>query len=82
MSHLVSLLRLTAFVMRVFCKAQQFAGVNIDENLVCDSIDWLITNQRADGALPEIFAVSNKGMAVRNLIKILTYRLHKRLDLC
>ena len=51
--------------MRVFCKAQQFAGVNIDENLVCDSIGWFIANQRGDGALREVHAVSNRGMAVR-----------------
>ena len=63
--------------MRVFCKAQQFAGVNIDENMVCDSENWLIRNQRVDGALPEVFAVGNKRMAVRNPIKILTDRLQK-----
>lgn len=63
--------------MRVFCKAQQFAGVNIDEDLVCDSVGWLIGNQRAYGALPEVHAVGNKGMAVRNPIEILTYLLQK-----
>ena len=52
--------------MRVFCKAQQFAGVNIDENLVCESVKWLIENQRGDGALPEVFAVMSRSMVVRN----------------
>ena len=63
--------------MRVFCKAQQFAGVNIDENLVCDSVGWLIANQRADGALPEVFSVIHREMVVRNQIETLTYRLQK-----
>ncbi|KAL9988942.1 hypothetical protein ACROYT_G003438 [Oculina patagonica] len=53
---------LTAFVMRVFCKAQEFAGVNIDENLVCESVNWLMQTQRADGALPEVFAVGHREM--------------------
>ena len=52
--------------MRVFCQAQQFAGVNIDENLVCDSVGWLIANQREDGALPEAHAVAHREMVVRN----------------
>ncbi|XP_015753158.1 PREDICTED: complement C3-like [Acropora digitifera] len=53
---------LTAFVMRVFCKAQEFAGVNIDENLVCQSVAWLIQNQRTDGALPEVNHVYHREM--------------------
>ena len=52
--------------MRVFCKAQQFAGVNIDEGLVCESVGWLIENQRRDGALPEVFAVIHGEMVVRH----------------
>ena len=52
--------------MRVFCQAQKFAGVNIDENLVCESVSWLIRNQRGDGALPEVHAVIHKEMVVRN----------------
>lgn len=58
-------LRLTSFVMRVFCQAQQFAGVNIDEKLVCDSVGWLMGNQRGDGALPEVHAVIHREMVVR-----------------
>ena len=57
--------------MRVFCQAQQFAGVNIDENLVCESMSWLIQNQRGDGALPEIHAVIHKEMVVRNATQTL-----------
>ena len=58
-------LRLTAFVMRVFCKAQQFTGVNIDEDQVCESVSWLIENQRGDGALPEVYRVIHGEMVVR-----------------
>lgn len=66
MSFLVNFfLRLTAFVMRVFCKAQQFAGVNIDEDLVCDSVGWLMAIQRPDGALTEVHRVSSTRMVVR-----------------
>ncbi|XP_027048067.1 ophiophagus venom factor-like [Pocillopora damicornis] len=53
---------LTAFVMRVFCEAQQFDGVNIDEEMVCQSVDWLVGNQRADGALPEVQMVYHREM--------------------
>ena len=35
--------------MKTFCKAQKFSGVNIDENLVCTSVRWLIQNQRGAG---------------------------------
>lgn len=52
--------------MRVFCKAQQFAGVNIDENVVCESVSWLIQNQREDGALPEVHNVIHREMVVSN----------------
>ena len=50
--------------MKVFCQAQQFAGVNIDEKVVCESVSWLIQNQRGDGALPEVSAVSHREMVV------------------
>ena len=64
--HLLTFLqRLTAFVMRVFCKAQQFTAVDIDEDLVCESVRWLIENQRGDGALPEVFKVIHREMVVR-----------------
>lgn len=53
---------LTAFVMRVFCKAQKFAGVNVDEKTVCRSVAWLINNQRADGALHEVNHVIHREM--------------------
>ena len=70
---IVLFFRLTAFVMRVLCKAQTFNGVNIDERLVCDSVDWLIQNQRADGALPEINAVISREMVVRNATSLLSF---------
>ena len=72
MTSLVYFLRLTAFVMRVFCQAQKFAGVNIDQDLVCTSVGWLVANQRADGALPEVNAVIHREMVVRN--QTLTYQ--------
>jgi len=52
--------------MRVFCHAQKFSGVNIDEEVICESVAWLIQNQRADGALPEVHAVLHKEMVVRD----------------
>ena len=39
--------------MRVFCAAQKFSGVEIDPRVVCESVDWLVAHQRADGAFPE-----------------------------
>ena len=62
-------LRLTSFVMRVFCKANRFAGMNIDEHLVCESVAWLIKNQRADGAVPEVNPVFHREIVVRTTNK-------------
>ena len=57
--------RLTAFVARVFCAAQnEFDGIAIDENLVCDSISWILENQRQDGAFPEMKDIIHKSMMV------------------
>lgn len=53
---------LTAFVMRVFCAAQKFAGVQVDPKVVCESVGWLTANQRADGAFPEKSWVIHKEM--------------------
>ena len=51
--------------MRVFCQAERFAGVNIDMEMVCQSVAWLIQNQRGDGALHEVHAVVHREMVVR-----------------
>ena len=57
--------RLTAFAARVFCVAQtKFDGVAIDETLVCDSVSWLLENQRQDGAFPEVKDIIHKSMMV------------------
>ena len=59
-----SLNRLTAFVARVLCAAQQFDGVEIDQALICDSVSWLLENQRQDGAFPEVKDIIHKSMMV------------------
>ncbi|EDO38193.1 predicted protein [Nematostella vectensis] len=48
---------LTAFVIKVFCTAKRFDGVAIDNDLIRDSITWLLANQREDGAFPEVMDV-------------------------
>ncbi|XP_078346612.1 venom factor-like [Oculina patagonica] len=53
---------LTAFASRVFCAAQKFDGIEIDEALVCDSVSWLLENQRQDGAFPEVKDIIHKSM--------------------
>ncbi|RMX57629.1 hypothetical protein pdam_00015728 [Pocillopora damicornis] len=53
---------LTAFVARVLCAAQKFDGVEIDQALICDSISWLLENQRQDGAFPEVKDIIHKSM--------------------
>ena len=60
----ITVYRLTAFVMRVFCAAQKFGGISIDEDLICESVTWLVKNQRADGAFPERHDVVHKSMTV------------------
>ena len=50
--------------MKVFCKAKQF--IEIDDSSICESVDWLIQNQRVDGALPEAHMVIHTEMVVRN----------------
>lgn len=39
---------LTAFVMKIFCQANEM--VNIDENVMCSGLKWLMDNQQADGS--------------------------------
>lgn len=53
---------LTAFVARVLCAAQKFDGVEIDQALICDSVSWLLENQRQDGAFPEVKDIIHKSM--------------------
>ena len=59
-----SLNRLTAFVARVLCAAQKFDGVEIDQALICDSVSWLLENQRQDGAFLEVKDIIHKSMMV------------------
>lgn len=53
--------RLTAFVPKMFCLASKFDGVQIDENVICLAIKWLIQNQRSDGAFPEVHHLARGG---------------------
>ncbi|PFX26602.1 cobra venom factor-like [Stylophora pistillata] len=53
---------LTAFVMRVFCKAKKFLGDEMDERMLCQSVGWLVENQRSDGAFPEVHHVIHREM--------------------
>ncbi|XP_031570486.1 A.superbus venom factor 1-like [Actinia tenebrosa] len=53
---------LTAFVVKVFCAARKFDGIAIDDDLVCDSIKWLLSNQRLDGAFPEVHDLVHKSL--------------------
>ncbi|XP_015756257.1 PREDICTED: complement C3-like [Acropora digitifera] len=53
---------LTAFATRVFCAAGKFDGIEIDEALVCDSVRWILDNQRLDGAFPEVKDIIHKSM--------------------
>ena len=48
----------------MFCAAQGFDGIEIDEALVCDSVSWLLENQRQDGAFPEVKDIIHKSMMV------------------
>ena len=49
----------------MFCAAQnEFDGIAIDENLVCDSVSWMLENQRQDGAFPEMKDIIHKSMMV------------------
>ncbi|XP_068695726.1 LOW QUALITY PROTEIN: venom factor-like [Montipora foliosa] len=53
---------LTAFAARVFCAADKFDGIAMDETLVCDSVSWILENQRRDGAFPEMKDIIHKSM--------------------
>ena len=44
--------------------AQKFDGVEIDQALICDSVSWLLENQRQDGAFPEVKDIIHKSMMV------------------
>jgi hypothetical protein len=45
--------RLTAFVVKVFCEANQMKGVSISKKDLCHSANWVIGKQRSDGAFIE-----------------------------
>lgn len=51
--------------MKVFCKAKKFLGDEIEEKMLCESVGWLIENQRNDGAFPEVHHVIHREMVVR-----------------
>ena len=48
----------------MFCAAGKFDGIEVDEALVCDSVSWILENQRLDGAFPEIKDIIHKSMMV------------------
>ena len=50
--------------MKVFCAAQKLDAIEIDKALVCDSVTWLLENQRDDGAFPEVKNVIHQSMMV------------------
>ena len=50
--------------MKVFCATQKFSGIELDEVLICDSVAWLVENQRQDGAFPEMKNVIHTSMMV------------------
>ena len=62
--------RLTAFASRVFCAAQGFDGIEIDEALLCDSVSWILENQRQDGAFPEVKDIIHKSMMVSYILHV------------
>ena len=45
----------------------------MDENLVCESVQWLIQNQRGDGALPEVHHVIHREMVVCKPCSVIFY---------
>ena len=58
------LFRLTAFVNKVFCQAREFIKDHIDENIVCQSAQFLLNQQSDDGKFVEKQAVIHREMTV------------------
>ncbi len=62
--------RLTAFVNKVFCQARQFIKDDIDENIVCESLQFIESIQASDGSFPEGYAVRHREMIVSQVKKL------------
>ena len=62
--HSLSLLRLTAFVNKVFCQATQYIKDDIENAVICDSLEFLQSIQQADGSFKEAYAVRHREMIV------------------
>ena len=45
------LLRLTAYVVKTFCAIQKIDGIDIDQNVINQSMNWLATKQNANGSI-------------------------------
>lgn len=64
---ILSSLRLTAYVVKVFAMANNLVAV--PSNIICDAVKFLILNtQQPDGMFTEVGRVYSSGMSVRALI--------------
>ena len=56
--------RLTAFVVKTFCKAKSTSLIDIDQRLVCESVNWIAGRQAEDGSFADDNCLHHKGLAV------------------
>ncbi|XP_014670910.1 PREDICTED: C3 and PZP-like alpha-2-macroglobulin domain-containing protein 8 [Priapulus caudatus] len=58
--HLDSSTWLTAFVLKVFCQAEEF--IYVDKKVTCVAMSWIIQQQKASGAFDENYKIWHKEM--------------------
>ena len=58
------LTRLTAFVVKTFCKAKSTSLIDVDQRLVCESVNYIAGRQAKDGSFANDGCLHHKGLAV------------------
>ena len=74
MFHLLHF-RLTAFVLRVFSDAKEFA--HIDDKVICDGLQWLSTVQNDDGSFRFTHMTWHGSSFMVSVLSVVAYLFYK-----
>ena len=57
--------RLTSFVVKSYCKAKTTKLISVDEDQICESVEWIVKQQDKSGQFTDDGCLHNKAMMVR-----------------